>query len=209
MDSAQISSDPNRVTAHRGMLSSRDISSMRVAICSGSSVGVVVVSPDAPTMVFTAPCAILNREFVICKLYVMAALAQANRTKTLNAASGRFSSAKEPQVFMTPITKNSVKSAYAMALSAPLTEIMVYQMAPPRKSSGAVVISDHISDSLSFHVARAEFRLSITKFPINFTSYDIVVGRLHWQTASNVYCIFSAEKISSISSALAVSVSAG
>lgn len=166
MESAQIRSEPNSVTAHRGMLSKRLTSSIRAAICSGSSTGVVVVNPDAPMIVLTAPWHILNRVFVICRLYVMAALAQAKRTNTLNAASGRFNSAKDPQDFMTPITKNSVRSAYAMARSAPLTEIIAYQMAPPRKSSGAVVISVHISFSLSFHVARAEFRLSITKFPI-------------------------------------------
>jgi len=88
----------------------------------------------------------------------------------LNATSGRFSSVKLPQVFMTPITKNSTNSAYAIAFSASLIPTITFQIPPPLKFSGLVVNSVQISDSLLFHVSSEELRLSMIQFPLEMVS---------------------------------------
>ena len=68
VDSAQISRQPSRVTTQRGMLSSRPTSSMSSAIRSGSSTGMVSVSPEEPIMVETMPWAIWKNAVVMWML---------------------------------------------------------------------------------------------------------------------------------------------
>ena len=59
-DSTQINSEPSSVTAQSGMLSSRPTSSIVVAISAGSVDASIAVRPDAPIIVWIAPCAIEN-----------------------------------------------------------------------------------------------------------------------------------------------------
>ena len=86
-------------------------------------------------------------------------------------------SVKLPQVFMTPITKNSTRSAYAITFSASLMPTITFQIPPPLKFSGLVVNSVQISVSFPFHVSRDELRLSMIQFPLEMVSPPVVSGR--------------------------------
>lgn len=78
---------------------------------------------------------------------------------------------------MTPITKNSTRSAYAIAFKASLIPTITFQIPPPLKFSGLVVNSVQISDSLLFHVSSEELRLSMIQFPLEMVSPPVVSGR--------------------------------
>ena len=54
---------------------------------------------------------------------------------------------------------------------------MTYQMAPPRKSSGAVVMSCQISVNFSFHVDSEELRVSMIK--LSMVDHLLPVGTAH------------------------------
>ena len=57
-----------------------------------------------------------------------------------------------------------------MARSAVLMPSTTYHMEPPRKSSGAVVISVQISVMRSFQVPRAEFRFWMIQLSLSIVS---------------------------------------
>ena len=97
--------------------------------------------------------------------YPTAAFASTKRMNILNAASGRFRSARLEQVLTTPTAKNKTSRPYPMAFRAPLMSSMTCQIPPPLKVAGSWVSSVQISASLSFHVSSAEFKLSIIQFP--------------------------------------------
>ena len=63
-DSTQMNSEPSSVTAQSGMLSSRPTSSIADAISAGSVDASIAERPDAPMIVWIAPCAIENRAVI-------------------------------------------------------------------------------------------------------------------------------------------------
>ena len=73
----------------------------------------------------------------------------AKRMKTLTAVSGFLSSAKLPQVLMTPTVKNKTSRAVPIAPKTPLIEVITLQMPPPLKFCGDVVRMAHIFSSIS------------------------------------------------------------
>ena len=154
-DKTVMNSPPIKVTAHNGMLSKKPQSSTAVTISAGSTVSCAAPKPAAFMMVEISPCTMLNRAIISSKPYVTAALARAKRINTLRACSGRFSSAKEPQVFITPTTKNKTSSASPMACTAPWMPTITFQIVPPLNCSGDCVMSCQISASFSFHVSSA------------------------------------------------------
>ena len=110
-DSTQMNNDSKSVTAHNGMDSNSPTPSMTDTISSGNVVADMAVSPEAPMMVVTIPCATLNRAVISSIPWEAAACANTKRIKVLNTTSGRFISVKLPQVLTTPITKNNTRSA--------------------------------------------------------------------------------------------------
>ena len=157
-DSTVIRRLPSSVTIHKGMDSSIPTDSIFSTISAGSSVTPPFVIPDCAMIVDTIPCTMENRAVINSMPYMMAPCASANRIKALRACSGFFMSVKLPQVFTIPAAKNSTKSPYPMAVSAPLIPVMTLQIVPPLKDSGLWVRSVQISASFSFHVDNAEFR---------------------------------------------------
>ena len=117
-------------------------------------------------MVEIASCATLNRSVSSSIPLSTAACATTKRTKHFSAISGFLSSVKLPQVFTTPMTKNSTSRAYATAFSPSLMFTITFQTLPPLKFSGVVLMSVQISPNLSFQVARALLRLSAIHEPV-------------------------------------------
>ena len=101
------------------------------------------------------PCTILSSAIISSMPWVTTPFAMANRTNSLTACSGFFTSAKLPQVFITPTTKNKTSRAYPMACTAPWTLCMTAQMEPPLKVSGDCVRSCQISASFPDHISSA------------------------------------------------------
>ena len=126
----------------------------------------MAVRPDESMIVVTIPWATRKAPVISSMPQVTAACASTKRMKHLNASSGFFISAKLPQVFTIPMTKNSTNSAYPTAFSPSLMLTMTAQIPPPLKDSGDVVMSCQISESRSFHISSAEFRLSTIQFPL-------------------------------------------
>ena len=139
---------------------------MMLAISSGSAVADMAVRPAESMIVVAMPWATRKAPVISSMPQVTAACASTKRMKHLNASSGFFISAKLPQVFTMPITKNSTSSAYPTAFNPPLIPTMTFQIPPPLKFSGDVVMSCQISSSLPFHISSAEFRLSMIQFPL-------------------------------------------
>ena len=81
--------------------------------------------------------------------------AKAKRINIFSACSGFLTSENDPQVFITPTTKNKTNRARPMAISAPLICSITCQMPPPLKSLGDWVMMLHISANFSFHVFKA------------------------------------------------------
>ena len=126
----------------------------------------MAVRPDESMIVVTIPWATRKAPVISSMPQVTAACASTKRMKHLNASSGFFISAKLPQVFTIPMTKNSTNSAYPTAFNPSLMFTMAFQTPPPLKDSGEVLISCQISASLPFHISSAEFKLSTIQFPL-------------------------------------------
>ncbi len=82
------------------------------------------------------------------------AFGKANRINSFRCVFRLLTSAKEPQVFITPTTKNSTSSARPMACNAPWIFTITPQIVPPLKCCGLWVMSCQISDSFSFQVSK-------------------------------------------------------
>ena len=106
-----MNKDPSSVTAQSGIDSKKPTSSMMLTILLGSSVADKADNPDESMIVETIPWATRNSIVMISIPQVTAACAKIKRIKHLNATSGFLISAKLPQVFTTPMTKNSTSSA--------------------------------------------------------------------------------------------------
>ena len=165
-DSTVINNPPISVTAHKGILSKNPQSSMVVTISAGKVVCSGVPNPAAFIMVEIVPCTILNKASISSIPYVITPFASAKRTKSFSACSGFFTSVKLPQVFTIPITKNNTSKASPIAWTAPLMSTITFQIFPPLKFCGVVVMSVHISDSFSFQVSRAFSRFWTTQLSL-------------------------------------------
>jgi len=76
----------------------------------GSDTLLIPELPDWVMMVDTMPCTMENTASINSSPYVTAPLASAKRMNSLSACSGFLTSAKLPQVFITPMAKNSTSS---------------------------------------------------------------------------------------------------
>ena len=101
------------------MLSKKLQASTACIISFGKTVCVVPPSPADVIIVLAIPCTILNIAIINSKPYVTIAFAIAKRIKSFNACYGFLTSAKLPQVFITPITKNNTNNASPIACIAP------------------------------------------------------------------------------------------
>ena len=110
-ESTHTNRPPIKVTAHNGIDSKNPQSSIAVIMSAGRTVGDGVPKPAADMILEMIPCTMDSSAIINSKPWVISPFARAKRTKTFSAASGRFRSAKLPQVFTTPITKNSTSSA--------------------------------------------------------------------------------------------------
>ena len=90
----------------------------------------------------------------------------ANLTNNLIACSGFLTSARELQVFTTPITKNKTNNASPIACTAPFILSITCHIVPPLNASGDCVIICHISLNLSFQVSIAFSKLFTTQLPL-------------------------------------------
>ena len=86
---------------------------------------------------------------------VTTAFAKMNRTNSFTACSGFFKSVKLPQVFTTPITKNSTSKPVPIPCIAVLTLVIAVQIPPPLKFCGEVKIRFQSSVTLPFQVSSA------------------------------------------------------
>ena len=150
-----MNNPPISVTAHSGILSQKPQSSIAVTISSGNTVCVAVSKPADVIIVPIVLCTILNNVSISSIPFVMTALARINRTNSLTACSGFFTSAKLPQVFTTPMTKNNTSNANPIACTAEFTFSIAVQIPPPLKSFGDVSTRDQISVILAFQVSSA------------------------------------------------------
>ena len=89
----------------------------------------------------------------------MIPFAIANLINNFNACSGLFISAKLPQVFITPITKNNTNKANAIACIAPLIFTITFQTPPSLNASGGIKSNPTISENLEFHVLTVFIKL--------------------------------------------------
>ena len=128
---------PNRVTIHRGMLFKKSTRLIRSTMSWGSAVPVTPDKPDWVITVETIPCMMENRASMRSSPYPTAAFAKAKRSRSLNASSGLFISARPEQVLTTPTAKNKTSRPYPMAFSAPLISSITFQIPPPLKVSGS------------------------------------------------------------------------
>ena len=74
------------------------------------------------------PWTMVTKSNIRLKQLSINALAMAKRMKTFTAVSGLLSSAKLPQVLITPIVKNRTRRAVPIALKAPLMVVMMLHM---------------------------------------------------------------------------------
>ena len=83
-----MSSDPSRVTAHRGMLSRKPTSSMMETISAGSVVAAKADRPEDAMMEDTIPWPMVNSAVISSIPLETAAWARMKRTKHLIVCSG-------------------------------------------------------------------------------------------------------------------------
>ena len=175
-----MNSPPISVTAHNGMLSQKSHSSIASTMLSGRTENLPLVTPDDVIMPDITPCIIVMSFRSSSIPFVMTIFAIANRINSFSACSGFLTSANEPQVFTTPITKNRTSSAYPIACSAPWILTMTLHIAPPLNCSGDFVSSVHISANFSFQVSSARSRFCTTQLSDNMnTSLRIHSGGVH------------------------------
>ena len=119
-------------TAHSGMApSSIPTPSMVVLTLVGmENSKAVPMELEAATFDMTLWIIVTKFTMSLRQLFIRA-FAMAKRTNTFTAVSGFLSSAKLPQVFITPTVKNRTRRAVPMAPKAPFMVVMTFQMAPP------------------------------------------------------------------------------
>jgi hypothetical protein len=175
-DSTVINRPPKSVTAHNGILSKNPVLLIAVTISAGSTAGEELLPiPDEFIIVDINPCTMLSSAIISSSPYTTAALAIAKRMNTLIATSGRFISANEPIVFITPTTKNSTNRARPIALTAPCIFTITFHTAPPLNVSGDCVSRLHNSPSFVFQTRSACSKLSIIH--IGFLQSRVVPGK--------------------------------
>ena len=118
-DKTVITKPPINVTAHNGIDAKNPQSSIASIIDVGNTVSVEPDILDIVIILDTIPCVIVKIDVIKSNPYVTNILAIANLINSFNACSGFLTSVNEPQVFITPITKNNTNNANPIACIPP------------------------------------------------------------------------------------------
>ena len=111
---------PSRVTAHRGMLSQKPTLLILSMISCGSRRSAASRQAGLGNDGGNHPLNDFENGQHEVEAYPTAAFASTKRMNILNAASGRFRSARLEQVLTTPTAKNKTSRPYPMAFRAPV-----------------------------------------------------------------------------------------
>ena len=106
--------------------------------------------------------------------YVIATFAAQKRIKCFKAYSGRWKSRNDAVDLNMLIAKKRTNKPSPIAWSPPFMPEMTFQIAPPLKFCGEVVINDHISVILSFQVENAFSRLATIQLSLKGNSPPVL-----------------------------------
>ena len=118
-DNTVTTNPPINVTAHNGIDSKNPHASIEDIIELGNTEFVEPLMFDNEIIFETIPCDILKIANINSIPYVTTIFAIANLINNFSACSGFLTSVSEPQVFITPITKNRTNKASPIACIPP------------------------------------------------------------------------------------------